>query len=127
MHRLTILLGLVVVALAACGPNHEHQRELLQQLSAKNSADSLLTDDSLALSLANHFDSHGNCNERMLANYLLGRTYYDCGKLPNALKAFRAAAACADTTRRLQHERLGVYGFRVAKCPVTSGHVRLYL
>ena len=99
MHRLTILLGLVVMALAACGPNHEHQRELLQQLSAKNSADSLLTDDSLALSLANHFDSHGNCNERMLANYLLGRTYYDCGKLPNALKAFRAAAACADTTR----------------------------
>ena len=79
----------------------EHQRQQWQllRLNAINKLDTVFTAAHVvhAQTLADYFDSHGNRNERMLANYLLGRTFYDCGKLPNALEAFHAAAACADT------------------------------
>jgi tetratricopeptide (TPR) repeat protein len=57
-----------------------------------------MTGDSLLREACRYYDRHGTPNERMRAHYLLGRTYYDCGKLPDALGAFHTAAACADTT-----------------------------
>lgn len=99
MFRLSVVTTLTLMLLVACSSGYEHQRELLDQLSEKNRSGSCLTDDSLALSLADYFNSHGSSNESLLAHYLLGLTFYDCGRLPDALEAYHAAAASADTTR----------------------------
>ena len=70
----------------------------LNELQAMNQADSLLTNDSLAKALASYFDDYGTPNERMLAHYLLARTYTDMGEAPQALDEYHTAADCADTT-----------------------------
>ena len=89
-----VVLGLIVLS---CVDGTQMRRQLYD-LQARNQADSLLTDDSLALSLCDWFDSHGTPNEQMLAHYLLARTYTDMGEAPQALDEFHRAAACADTT-----------------------------
>jgi len=63
-----------------------------------NRADSLMTNDSLALDLAEWFDDHGTPNEQMRAYYILGRTYADLGEAPQAIEAYNDAADRADTT-----------------------------
>jgi hypothetical protein len=57
-----------------------------------------MLNDSLAESLVDYFDRHGDANERMRARYILGRTYYCMGELPRALETYYEAADCADTT-----------------------------
>lgn len=57
----------------------------------------LMTDLPQATALCRYFDRHGTPNERMLAHYLLGRTYADLGEAPQALEEYHAAAECADT------------------------------
>jgi hypothetical protein len=59
-HILTILSTLQL--LVSCGRGGE-MRSRLAALQAANQADSLLTDDSLALALCDYFDSHGTANE----------------------------------------------------------------
>ena len=95
--RNVLLMLLLLTVLGACD-NGERQRLQLEELEGMNRAGSLMTNDSLALELVRYFDDHGTRNEQMRAHYLLGRTYYDCGKLPDALEAFHAAAACAAAT-----------------------------
>ena len=97
-HRYTILYILALLLLTACGGRYEGMRRQLDSLQALNQADSLLTDDSLALALAHYFDRHGTANDRMEAHYLLGRTYADRGEAPRAIDEYHAAADCADTT-----------------------------
>ena len=63
-----------------------------------NRADSLMTNDSLALDLAEWFDDHGTPNEQMRAYYILGRTYADLGEAPQAIEAYNDAIERADTT-----------------------------
>ena len=92
---LTLLLAL---ALMACGHGHQQRLLQLEELERQNRADSLMTNDSLALALTQYFDRHGTPNEQMRAHYMLGRTYYDRGELPQALDAYHEAAARADTT-----------------------------
>jgi len=92
---LTLMLAL---ALTACGHGHQQRLLQLEELERQNRADSLMTNDSLALALAHYFDRHGTPNEQMRAHYMLGRTYYDRGELPQALDAYHEAAARADTT-----------------------------
>lgn len=41
---------------------------------------------------------HGSHNEQLRAYYDIGLAHADSGELPDALEAFHAAAACADTT-----------------------------
>ena len=82
--------------LAAC-TDGQRMRHELAELQARNQADSLLTDDSLALALTDYFDRHGTANEQMLAHYLLGRTYSDMDELPQALSAYQEAVDRADT------------------------------
>lgn len=94
-YLVTLLLTLLL--LLSCTDGERMRRELAG-LQARNQADSLLTDDSLALALCDYFDRHGTANEKMLAHYLLGRTYADMGEAPAALDAFHQAAECADTT-----------------------------
>ena len=90
---------LLSVLLAACSAGGRQQRlTQLEELERRNQSDSLMTDDSLALALADWFDSHGTPNERLRAHYILGRTYADLGEAPAAVNAYQDAASCADTT-----------------------------
>ena len=45
-----------------------------------------------------YFDNYGTSNERMLAHYLHGRVAADRNDIPRALRYYRDAVACADTT-----------------------------
>jgi len=92
-------LTLVIYLLAACGDG-SYQRLQLEELERKNRADSLMTNDSLALSLAYWFDRHGTANEQMRAHYILGRTYADLGEAPQAIQSYQDAIDRADTTAR---------------------------
>ena len=92
---------LLLVCTFAClliGCSSDRMRQQLQELQLRNQSDSLLTDDSLATALCTWFDSHGTPNERMLAHYLMGRTWADKGEAPQALDEYHTAAECADTT-----------------------------
>ena len=79
-------------------PNDTRMRWQLLQLSAQNKCDTIFRSDSLQRELVAYFDRHGTPNERMHANYLLGRAYSDMGEAPLALKWFQKAAESADTT-----------------------------
>ena len=96
--HVVLCLALVLASVVACSNSGEEMRRQLNELQARNQADSLMTDDSLALTLCDYFDSHGTPNEQMLAHYLLARTYADMGEAPKALDEFHHAADCADTT-----------------------------
>ena len=85
-----------LVPFTACDDG-QRQRLQLEELERMNRTDSLMTNDSLALVLAKHFDSHGTNNEKLRAYYILGRTYADLGEASKALEAYHVAAAC-DTT-----------------------------
>ena len=93
-----LLPVLLVALLAACTGNGDEMRAQLAELERMNSADSLMTNDSLAEALPAYFDRHGTPNEQMRAHYILGRTYADLGEAPAALDAYLHAADCADTT-----------------------------
>ena len=88
-------LLLLVLLLTACGRwQKAGMLRQLNELQAMNQADSLLTNDSLAKALASYFDDYGTPNERMLAHYLLARTYTDMGEAPQALDEYHTATDC---------------------------------
>ena len=95
--RCLLLVLLPLILLAACDDG-ARQRLQLKELERMNRADSLMTNDSLALDLAEWFDDHGTPNEQMRAYYILGRTYADLGEAPQAIEAYNDAADRADTT-----------------------------
>ena len=82
------------------GGSHFQSQLQLRRLNAKNKLDTVFTRRHVdeAKSLVEHFDRHGTPNERMLAHYLLGRTYADTHEAPMALEAYQDAIDCADTT-----------------------------
>ena len=96
----TIVVSLMIaMLLVSCtGQQHEQHIQQLEELERMNRADSLMTNDTLALALVSYFDDHGTPNERMRAHYILGRTYADLGEAPDALNTYNGAAECADTT-----------------------------
>jgi hypothetical protein len=106
------LFCLLLAVVVACGSDGTYMRQQLAELQDKNLADSLLTNDSLALNLCEYFDNHGTSNEKMLAHYLLGRTYADMGEAPRALDCYYDAISLADTTAADcdYHTLIGVYG-----------------
>ena len=85
------------MAVGACN-DHQQMLSQLEELERQNLADSLMTNDSLALSLCDYFDNHGTPNERMRAHYMLARTYTDRGEAPQALEEFMKSIESADTT-----------------------------
>ena len=93
-----LLLFVCMFACLLLGCSGDRMRQQLHELQLRNQCDSLLTDDSLATALCTWFDSHGTPNERMLAHYLMGRTWADKGEAPQALEEYHTAAECADTT-----------------------------
>ena len=94
--RCLLLVLLPLILLVACDDG-VRQRLQLEELERMNRADSLMTNDSLALDLAEWFDDHGTPNEQMRAYYILGRTYADLGEAPQAIEAYNDAADRADT------------------------------
>ena len=77
---------------------HFRMQYHLHLTNAQNKTDVTFTSDSLAKELADHFDHHGNTNERVLAHYLLGMAYSDMGEAPKAINSFQDAIDAADTT-----------------------------
>lgn len=64
----------------------------------RNQEDMMMTNDTLAVSLCDYFDGRGTANERMLAHYILARTYIDMDEIPLALEELQKVVASADTT-----------------------------
>ncbi len=79
-------------------PKNIQMRWQLLQLSAQNKCDTVFRSDSVQQVLVDYFECQGTPNERMYANYLLGRVYSDMGEAPQALKWFQKAVESADTT-----------------------------
>ena len=96
------LIGIIVVGavvlLTGCGGDKAKMLQQLEQLEQQNRSGEAMLNDSLAESLVNYFDRHGDANERMRSRYILGRTYYCLDELPRALEMYNEAADCADTT-----------------------------
>ena len=76
----------------------QQMRYELVYAQAQNKAFVNFTTDSIALVLVDYYNCHGNANEQMMANYILGCAYRDLGSAPKALEAYRDAVECADTT-----------------------------
>lgn len=76
-----------------------HMDYMLQRLNAQNKCDTIFRSDSTAKILVDYYNHHGTSNQRMLANYLAGRVYYDMGELPHALHYYQCAVEAADTIR----------------------------
>jgi len=55
--------------------------------------------DSAISEIVNYFEHNGNSNERVLAQYLLGKTYSMMGEAPQALQAYYDAIEVADTLK----------------------------
>ena len=96
------LIGMIVVGavvlLTGCSGDKAKMLQQLEQLEQQNRSGEAMLNDSLAESLVNYFDRHGDANERMRSRYILGRTYYCLDELPRALEMYNEAADCADTT-----------------------------
>ena len=95
------LIGIIIVGamllLAGCSGDKDQMLQQLEQLEQQNRSGEAMLNDSLAESLVNYFDRHGDANERMRSRYILGRTYYCLDELPRALEIYNDAINCADT------------------------------
>ena len=88
----------VMMLLTGCSGDKAQMLQQLEQLEQQNRSGVAMLNDSLAESLVNYFDRHGDANERMRSRYILGRTYYCLDELPRALEMYNEAASHADTT-----------------------------
>lgn len=70
----------------------------LVRLKAENKSEVTFKSDSIIKEVVEFFKEKGNANEKMLAYYLLGRTYFDMEEAPEALQAYYDAISSADTT-----------------------------
>jgi tetratricopeptide (TPR) repeat protein len=77
---------------------HFRMQFLLHRTNAASKTSERFSSDSLVKDLADHFDSRGTTNERVLAHYLLGLAYSDMGEAPKAINSFQNAIEAADTT-----------------------------
>ncbi len=94
-----VLLDSIPEAARARMSKGQRMRYELLRADAQNKNFVKFTTDSVLKAVVSYYDSHGTPNERMRANYLLGRAYYDMGETPLALKYYHEAADCADTTQ----------------------------
>ena len=78
----------------------QRMRHALLLTDAMNKCDVPFDSDSVMQKVVAYYDKTGTANERMRANYLLGRVYHELGDGPQALEYYLKAQACADTTRR---------------------------
>ena len=98
MPRITLTIILLLCLVFHGCKAHQQMLDQLVELDRQNQADSLMTNDSLAITLCKYFDRHGTSNERMRAHYMLARTYSDRGEAPQALEEYMKSIESADTT-----------------------------
>ena len=79
-------------------PNSQRMAYYLLLADAKNKAYADMSADSIMHEVADYYDTWGDSNEKMRANYLLGCVYRDRGDSPAALRYYNDAVHCADTT-----------------------------
>ena len=113
LHLIILLCAVWIVV--ACGSDKGERLQQLEMLEQMNRADSLMTDDSLALVLADYFDHHGTNNEKLRAYYILGRTYADQGEASKALEAYHAAVACDTTSEDCDYHTLCLAHIQMAE------------
>lgn len=70
----------------------------LHRMNTYNKLDTIFQSTKEAQEIADYFENHGTSNEKMLAYYLLGRTFYDTHDVTMALRFFQIASEKADTT-----------------------------
>lgn len=70
----------------------------LVRLKAENKSGAVFTSDSVIKEVVDYYKDKGDANQKMLAYYLLGRTYFDMEEAPEALQAYYDAISSADTT-----------------------------
>ena len=70
----------------------------LVRLKAENKSGAVFTSDSVIKEVVDCYKDKGDANQKMLAYYLLGRTYFDMEEAPEALQAYYDAISSADTT-----------------------------
>lgn len=78
--------------------HHFSMQYRLHRLNAYNKLDTVFRSTDEANQLVTYFEDNGTPNEQMLANYLLGRAYYDLHEAPQALRYYQIAVERADTT-----------------------------
>ena len=117
VHKLLTIIGIFLCLI------------LLGCKDQQNQEDSLMTNDTLAIGLCDYFDGRGTPNERMLAHYILARTYVDMNEIPQALEELQKAEASADTTAADCDQRLLARVHRQASLlkEQSSGASHLYL
>ena len=117
VHKLLTIIGIFLCLV------------LLGCKDQQNQEDSLMTNDTLAIGLCDYFDGRGTPNERMLAHYILARTYVDMNEIPQALEELQKAVASADTTAADCDQRLLARVHRQASLlkEQSSGASHLYL
>jgi len=98
MKHIVYIIITGILSIACTGQKYSEMQKRLQRLDAYNKSDSAFTTATEAKAVADYFEDHGTPNEQMLANYLLGRAYYDIHEAPMALNSFQTAIEKADTT-----------------------------
>ena len=98
MKKLTYIF-LSLLMLVACTSRQEYgaMRQGLDSINERNRNDEPFTVSDVQPYLE-FFERHGEPNDQMLANYMMGSAYRDEGNAPMALKYFRIATELADTT-----------------------------
>lgn len=91
---------------------HLKMQYRLHRMNAYNKLDTVFQSTKEAQELANYFETHGTSNEKMLAYYLLGRSFYDIHEVPMALNCYQIATEKADTTDEEcnYHQLSRIYG-----------------
>lgn len=97
-HLPSLAVFWLVFGIVACvsPTKRKSMRNGLDSLNAVNRADGHFIPADVE-PYVNFFDRHGTANDRMLANYLMGRAYHDGGDAPMALQFYQKAVSCADT------------------------------
>ena len=97
MKNLVIVFALLL-ALVCCTTETDRNRMRagLDSINQRNRNDQSFTVADVE-PYVQFFDDHGTPNDRLLAYYLLGRTYHDHGEAPMALECYQNAIDCADT------------------------------
>ena len=98
-HLLTVIAVLLAFACCTTEADRNRMRAELDSINQRNRNDQPFTAADVQ-PYVDFFDDHGTPNDRLLAHYLLGRTYLDHGEAPMALQCYQDALDCADTTAK---------------------------
>jgi len=101
MHiKCPFLLLLVMSCFAACGDSTKEKRmqKLLADAESLNSRYVAMDTVTYMDEVFDYYNSHGNKNEKMRANYMMGSVFRYRGDSPMALQYLLNAANMADTT-----------------------------